>query len=70
VDAAYLAVCSRAILRAILYSNLFLFLLFVIPITHHYHWVDQGFFALRSSSVQLGDFVGHAMQTWVVKKSD
>jgi hypothetical protein len=62
MDVTHSAVCSRAVLRAILYANFFLFLLFVMPVTHH--WVDQGFSALRS--VNLEELVGRSMQVWIV----
>jgi hypothetical protein len=64
MDAAHPAMYSRAILRAVLYANFSLLVLFVIPITHH--WVDQAFFALRSRSIRLEDFVGQSMQVWIV----
>src|SRR5580693_67095 len=56
------AVCSRAIVRAILYVNFLLLALFVIPTTHR--WVDRVFLATRS--VHLEDAVGRSMQVWVV----
>lgn len=62
MDAASPAMCSRAIVRAILCANFFLFALFVIPTTHH--WVDSGFLAMRS--VHLEDAVGRSMQVWIV----
>jgi hypothetical protein len=62
MDAAHPPLRSRAFLRAILYANFFLFALFVIPATHH--WVDRGFFMLRS--VNLEDAVGRSMQVWIV----
>ena len=54
--------CSRAIVRAILSANFFLFALFVIPTTHHF--VDRGFLAMRS--LHLEDAVGRSMQVWIV----
>jgi hypothetical protein len=62
MDAAHPAMCSRSIVRAILYANFFLFALFVIPTTHH--WVDRGFLALKS--VNLEEVVGRSMQAWIV----
>ena len=62
MDTAHPAICSRAFVRAILYANLFLFALFVIPITHH--WVDRGFLALRS--INMEDVVGRSLQVWIV----
>jgi hypothetical protein len=62
MDAAHPAMCSRAVLRAILYANFLLLLLFVMPVTHR--WVDHGFSALRS--VNLEDLVGRSMQVWIV----
>ena len=53
---------SRNIVRAILYANLFLFALFVIPTTHQ--WVDRGFLALRS--INMEDVVGRSLQGWLV----
>jgi len=54
--------CSRNIVRAILYANFFLFVLFVIPLTNH--WVNQGFLALRA--MNLEDVAGRSMQVWLV----
>jgi hypothetical protein len=54
--------CSRSIIRAILYANFLLFALFVIPLTHH--WVDRGFLALRS--IDIEDFAGRVLQVWLV----
>ncbi len=62
MDAAHPAICSRAIVRAILYANFCLFALFVIPTTRH--WVDREFLALRS--VNLEEVVGRSMQAWIV----
>jgi hypothetical protein len=62
MNAASPAMRSRAIVRAILYPNFFLFALFVIPTTHH--WVDLGFLAMRS--IHLEDAVGRSMQVWIV----
>jgi|SRR5579859_634100 len=62
MDAASPAMCSRAIVRAVLYANFFLFALFVIPTTHH--WVDRGFLAMRS--LHLEDAVGRSLQVWIV----
>jgi len=62
MDIEHPAISSRRIVRAILSANLFLFVLFVIPATHH--WVDRGFFALRSINVE--DVVGLSLQTWLV----
>jgi len=62
MDTVHPAMCSRSILRAILYANFFLFALFVIPITNH--WVDQGFIALRS--IHMEDVVGRSLQVWLV----
>jgi len=54
--------CSRTIVRAILYADFFFFALFIIPVTHH--WVDQALLALRS--VNLEEVVGRSMQVWIV----
>ena len=62
VYTAHPAACSRAIVRAILSANFFLFVLFMIPTTHH--WVDRGFLALRS--VHLEDAVGRSIQVWIL----
>ncbi len=62
MDAASPAMCSRTIVRAILYANFFLFGLFMIPTTHR--WVDRGFLAMRSA--HLEDAVGRSMQVWIV----
>ena len=63
MDTAHPAMRSRAIVRAILYANFFLFALFVIPITHH--WVDRGFLALRSIN-NMEDVAGRLLQVWIV----
>jgi hypothetical protein len=62
MEAEHPALCSRNVVRAILYVNFFLFGLFVIPITHH--WIDHGFLALRS--INLEDVVGQSLQMWLV----
>ena len=62
VDTEHPMTYSRNIVRAILYANLFLFALFVIPTTHH--WVDRAFFALRS--INMEDVVGRSLQGWLV----
>lgn len=62
MDVAHPAMYSRAILRSILYTNFFLFALFVIPTTHR--WVDRWFLALRS--INLEDVVGRSLQVWTV----
>jgi hypothetical protein len=62
MDTEHAAICLRTIVRAILYANLFLFALFVIPTTHH--WVDRGFFSLRSTNVE--DLVGRSLQAWLL----
>jgi hypothetical protein len=62
MDAAHPAMYSRAIVRAILSANFFLFALFVIPTTHH--WVDREFIAIGSMNVE--DAVGRSMQVWIV----
>jgi hypothetical protein len=56
--------CSRSIIRAVLCANLFLFVLFVIPVTHH--WVDQGFRALRAISNDVENVAGRSLQVWLV----
>jgi hypothetical protein len=54
--------CSRRIVRLIPYLNFVLFLLFVVPISHH--WVDRAFLALRS--LHLEDAFGRSMQVWII----
>ena len=62
MNVTHSAMCSRAVVRTVLYANFFLFSLFVIPVTHR--WVDHEFFALRS--VNLEELVGRSMQVWIV----
>jgi hypothetical protein len=62
MDATHSGLCPRATVRAILYVNFFLFALLVIPATHH--WVDRGFFALRSANLE--EVFGGLMQVWIV----
>jgi hypothetical protein len=62
MDATFPGTCARAVIRAILYANFFLFALFVIPTMHH--WVDRGFLAMRS--IHFEDAVGRSMQVWIV----
>src|SRR5215470_18809415 len=62
MDVTHPAMCSRAVLRTILYTNFILFFLFVVPITHR--WIDHGFFILRA--LHLEDLIGRSMQVWIV----
>lgn len=62
MDAEHAEICSRNIVRTILYANLFLFAVFVIPTTHH--WVDRVFFTLRSTNME--DLVGRSLQAWLL----
>ena len=62
MDVVHPSMCSRAVIRVILYVNFFLFALFMTPITHH--WVDRGFLALQS--INLENFVGRSLEVWIV----
>jgi len=59
---AHPSTCYRAVVRAVVYANFFLFALFVIPITHQ--WVDHVFLALRR--INLEKVIGRSMQVWIV----
>ena len=62
MDMEHFAICSRSVVRAILYANFFLFALFVMPATNH--WLNQGFVALRS--INMEDVAGRSLQVWLV----